>query len=465
MPSIRPRPIRHPFGAVGFSTHQRRFVGRVLAAALMLGSVASPSVPSWAQSGSSATPVPGSPSDEVHATLEAIRAKYNMPSLAGGFSVGTSVLEYAATGWRQWGSDAKVTDDDVYHLGSVTKSLTGTVIARLVEQGTLAWDTPLEQLLPGITMRAEYKGINLTMLMAHRSGISGVTYPPGLGAVPFNGLPVSPEQRKAYIQFILNQAPTSAPGTKYEYSNPGTATAAFVAEQRTGKTIEQLATELVWQPLGMTSCSMGTIWPSATTQPNPHRWSGTTPVPAPIGSGNSRVIDGADQSRCSARDVLIYARAHTTGEALGGILKRESWQDLHTVRFPGQDYAAGWVVSSNGGEPLLGHAGSNTLNYATITFAPRSQLAVVVLTNIGVSLPENNNNRTSLAEREAYAALSGLALRRQAALAKSAVPTTVPSTTTPTATSVVAQTPTSVASKTAKKKCTVNPRTKKKVCK
>ncbi len=446
---------------------RRRLASVGLVSALATVSlVALAATPTHAQS---SAPVPGTASDEVRATLEAIRAKHNLPSLAGGYSVGTGVLEYAATGWRQWGSDVKVTDDDVYHLGSVTKSLTGTVIAKLVEQGTLSWDAPLDQLLPGFPMRDEYKGINLTMLMGHRSGMSGVSYPPGLGPIPFNGQPVSPEQRKAYIQFVLGLAPTSAPGTKYEYSNPGTSTAAFVAEQKTGKTFEQLASELVWQPLGMTSCSMGTIWPSATTQPNPHRWSGTTPVPAAVGAGNSRVLDGADQSRCSARDLLVYGRAHATGEALGGLLKPESWTNLHTVRFPGQNYAAGWLVGSSAGEPLLDHAGSNTLNFATVTLAPKSQVAVVVLTNIGATTPDISLARTQSVEREAYAALSVLALKRQAAIKATAPTTAAPTNTAPTvtpSTSVVATTApksTSATSKT-KKVCTTNPKTKKKVC-
>ncbi len=95
-----------------------------------VGSVAQPAV------------VQGTVNDEIRGALEAVRAKYNMPSLAGGFTIGGRVFEYATTGWRQWGAETKVTDDDVFHLGSVTKSITGTVIAKLVEQGVLTWTSP-----------------------------------------------------------------------------------------------------------------------------------------------------------------------------------------------------------------------------------------------------------------------------------------------------------------------------------
>jgi CubicO group peptidase (beta-lactamase class C family) len=451
------------------TTHEpapRRTFGR-LALAIGVGAALVPGVIGPRLDAAAQTPLAaGTVSEEVRTVLEGIRTKYNMPSLAGGYTVGGQVFEYAATGWRQWGTDNKVTDNDVYHLGSVTKSLTGTVIAKLVEQGVLGWDQNLDQLLPGFPMRAEYKGVTLSMLMGHRSGLTGATYPAGITGILMNGQPINGDQRRAYIQFMLNTAPTSAPGTRYEYSNPGTATAAFVAEQKTGKSIEQLAWDLVWQPLGMSSCSMGTVWPNPSAQPNPHRWTGTTPTPAPAGAGNARVIDGADQSRCSVRDVLAYARAHAMGESVGGLLQPAAWKELHTVKFPdNQGYAAGWIagpVPSSIGGTGFGHAGSNTLNYATVTFAPSTQVSVVVATNIGITIGENNLGRTSVAEREAFFALSELAAKRVAQQKAAATPATTAAPTAEATTVPAAAATTKAAAK--KKVCTVNKTTKKRTC-
>lgn len=119
---------------------------------------------------------------------------------------------------RHWlspvGSDVKVTDNDDYHLGSDTKSMTATVIARLAEQGVLSWDQPIEQLIPNVSMNPALKGVTLAMIFSHRSGISGVQNPPGGPTTRADGNALSIEEKRPWFTFILNQPLTSTPGTK-----------------------------------------------------------------------------------------------------------------------------------------------------------------------------------------------------------------------------------------------------------
>ena len=91
------------------------------------------------------------------ATLEALRAKYNLPSISGVAILGDSIAGVAAVGKLQAGGSEAVSLTSAYQLGSVSKSMNATMIARLVERGLLRWDSTLGEVLPTIKMRNEYK--------------------------------------------------------------------------------------------------------------------------------------------------------------------------------------------------------------------------------------------------------------------------------------------------------------------
>src|ERR1700677_64408 len=80
--------------------------------------------------------------------LEQIRAKHNLPALAAIVEKDGKILATASTGVRKMGSDIPVTDDDQWHIGSCTKSMTATLAAMLVQEGKLKWDTTVGDIFP-----------------------------------------------------------------------------------------------------------------------------------------------------------------------------------------------------------------------------------------------------------------------------------------------------------------------------
>lgn len=55
-------------------------------------------------------------------------------------------------GIRALGSDAPVTPDTRLMIGSVGKTMTTLLMARLVEEGRLSWDQPVRSVLPGFAV-------------------------------------------------------------------------------------------------------------------------------------------------------------------------------------------------------------------------------------------------------------------------------------------------------------------------
>ena len=87
---------------------------------------------------------------DLTTTLEALRAKYNLPSLSGVAILGDTIAGVAAVGKLQAGGEQPVTLQSAYQLGSNSKSMNATMIARLVERGLLRWNSTLGEVLPTI---------------------------------------------------------------------------------------------------------------------------------------------------------------------------------------------------------------------------------------------------------------------------------------------------------------------------
>ena len=55
-------------------------------------------------------------------------------------------------GVREIGTDTKPDADTLYLIASNTKALTTLMLAKLLDEGTLMWDTPVTSLLPSFTL-------------------------------------------------------------------------------------------------------------------------------------------------------------------------------------------------------------------------------------------------------------------------------------------------------------------------
>src|SRR5438105_4106107 len=100
--------------------------------------------------------------------LEPIRARHDLPGLAAAVVTSKGLKAVGVVGIRKRGSDAKATVNDQFHIGSDTKALTATLVARLIEAGKVDWDTTLEKAFPEIRddMPEEFRKITVTHLLA-----------------------------------------------------------------------------------------------------------------------------------------------------------------------------------------------------------------------------------------------------------------------------------------------------------
>jgi len=331
-------------------------------------------------------------SEPVSQMLENIRQKHNFPALAAAVVVDGKIVVTNAVGFRKNGGTENVTADDKFHLGSVTKSMTATVAAMLVEQGKISWTTTIGEAFPELKseIHSDYLGVTLEQLLSHRGGAPGVA-PGDLWRKAWAANGTAAEQRLAFIQGILARKPEAKPGTKFIYSNQGYTIAGVMLEKATGKTWEDLLRSMLFEPLGMTTAGFGA--PASVDkvdQPWGHTkkmLSGSEPVPPGPRSDNPLAISPAGAVHCSMGDLAKYAAFHMAGErGKSELLKAESFKKLHTAVADNDDYALGWRVLkrpwANG--RALTHNGSNTMFYVVVWMAPDKNCAVIVASNVGV---------------------------------------------------------------------------------
>ena len=322
--------------------------------------------------------------------LANISAENKLPAMAIAVVADGKLVATNAVGVRKHGGAEKVTVDDKFHLGSVTKSMTATVAAMLVEQGKISWTTTIGEIFADFKnqINTEYHNVTLEQLLAQRGGVPGEP-PKGLWRKAWEATGSPAEQRLAFIKGILAEKPEARPGTKFIYSNQGYSIAGVMLEKVSGKTWEELMRSMLFEPLGMKSAGFGAPC-SANKVDQP--WGHTAgvfsinPVPPGPNADNPLAISPAGAVHCSVGDLAKYAAFHMAGErGEGKLLKTETFRKLHEA--VGGQYALGWMVLPRGwakGNALM-HNGSNTMFYVVVWIAPNRNFAVVVATNSGAA--------------------------------------------------------------------------------
>ena len=318
---------------------------------------------------------------EFSESIESIRSEADLPALAVAAWRGEELVFLEATGTRAFGSEVPVTTDDRWHVGSCGKAMSATVLERLVAEGVLTWSTTIGEVFDDVDgIDDGWREVTLRQLITHRSGLSNDRKPVPAVALKIRGLKGTlPEQRRAFVEIVLDDPPAFTPGSRMAYSNYGYAVASAMAERRAGISWENLCRTRLFEPLGMTSPGFGA--PGSTEvvdQPRGHL--GETPLAPTSSADNPLVIAAAGTMHLSLKDWGRFLAVH-----LGlrpGFLSESRVETLHD---PGEvgTYAGGWVVTSRpwGGGEVLTHSGSNNRWFAVVWIAPIRGWAFCAATN------------------------------------------------------------------------------------
>lgn len=268
----------------------------------------------------------------------------------------------------------------LFQIGSITKTATGTLIMRLVEQGRLELDTPIRSYLPDLRLADEQVAAGLTLrhLLTHTGGWAGDYFDdPGPG-----------DDALATIVSRLAELPQLTPlGEVWSYNNAGFYIAGRLIEVVAGKTYEAAARELLLHPLGM---DMSFFFAADAIT---HR----VVVGHQVRDGRpeltrpwalARAANPVGGIISTAQDLLRYARFHLgDGTAPDGtrLLRPESVAAMQTPLVPtdgvGGMVGLSWMLRDADGVRIVRHGGATKGQMASLVLVPAHSFAIAVLTN------------------------------------------------------------------------------------
>jgi CubicO group peptidase (beta-lactamase class C family) len=150
--------------------------------------------------------------------------------------------------------DSKIAWDEqtVVAIASISKSVTATLVAVLVGEGSLSFDDPIAKYLPEyaeITLQSSDQSVRsptIAECLSHTAGFPGGT----MSKLPRNS-PIKRGDQAEVARHLATQGLASRPGTKYAYTFRGYAAVSRVIEVVTGRPIAAVMQEKLLVPLGM----------------------------------------------------------------------------------------------------------------------------------------------------------------------------------------------------------------------
>jgi D-alanyl-D-alanine carboxypeptidase len=164
-----------------------------------------------------------------------------------------------------WKFSSGVSADHTFHMASIGKTFTSTLVAKLFEQGRIEYEDPISKFLPGdlldglfVFQGHDYGGnVHVRHLLNHTSGISDyITEKRGDGRTIID-LAIDEPSRFWTPRDTIQWAKDSLkahfpPGEGFHYADTGYQLLGLIVEKITGKPLHQSLNEEIFNPLGMT---------------------------------------------------------------------------------------------------------------------------------------------------------------------------------------------------------------------
>ena len=285
-------------------------------------------------------------------------------------------------------SGVPVTPDTVFRWASLSKGVASSLIVKLAGDGVLTLDTPVANFSTTLSLPGGVQNVTVADLLSHRVGLVRNAWDGRLEA----------GEDPRFLRAGLGTLPAFCPpATCYTYQNIAYDTASEIVEGVTRRPYADVAREVLFAPLGMTTASIGRRGLTGSASwARPHR-RGRIPT---IVKENYYRVPAAGGVNSSIKDLTRWAQAQM-GRA-PKVLTGEMLDRLHRPRvatpprgrrgrmdraLENAAYGLGWRSFTYAGHPLVGHRGSVDGYGSLILFDPAEQSGIVMLWNSNQSIP------------------------------------------------------------------------------
>lgn len=316
---------------------------------------------------------------------------WEVPGLSIAIVKDDKVVYAKGFGVRKLGESAPVDERTLFAIGSSSKAFTAAAVAILVDEGKVKWDDPATKYLTGFQTYDPYvtRELSVRDLLTHRSGLER-------GDMLWYGTEIDRDEILRRTRFLK---PTWSLRSTFGYQNlMYLAAGQLVSKLNNGKSWDEIMSQRIFTPLGMTSSNTtirdfkadGNIaTPHATfdDKVEPIAWRNIDNI-APAGSINSNAVDMAQWVRLQLGNGMFQNQ-----KIFSPAVAKEMHASQTVMRLEGAstfsypeanflNYGLGWFLSDYKGRKLVEHGGAIDGMRAQVAMVPEEKLGIVILTNM-----------------------------------------------------------------------------------
>lgn len=330
---------------------------------------------------------------QIEQHIDQVMTEFQVPGVAIAIVKDGEVLLQKGYGVTNIETGAPVNEKTLFGIASNTKAMTAALLAQLVDQGKISWQTKVTDIIPEFQMPDAYVTRQFTIidLLAHNSGL-------GLGAGDLMIWPHTDHSIEDIIKGIRYLPEESSFRSEFAYDNLMYIIAGEVISRVTNKPWSQVIQEQIFDPLGMSSTRpfYSMISPNNTNVANAH-------VPLNdklnvVGGNFLEKFAAAGSVASNVKDMSAWLKAilnegqYAKDKSL--FSKRQSyfmWQPktlLPVSKAATRDYGMnfyayglGWFLNDIHGYKMVHHSGGILGMVSKVVLVPEEKLGIVVLTN------------------------------------------------------------------------------------
>jgi CubicO group peptidase (beta-lactamase class C family) len=201
--------------------------------------------------------------------IPALMRKYDLPGGAVAVLRDGKLIYARGFGYADVENKTPVQPDALFRIASVSKSITGVAIMKLVEEGKLTLDDRVAPFIahltpaPGATVDPRWEQLTIRQLLNHTGGWDrnkpnggfDPMFLPATAAAAVNA--PAPASAETVIRYMKGMPFDFNPGEKFVYSNFGYAILGRVIERVSGMPYEEYVRARVLQPVGANRTRLG----------------------------------------------------------------------------------------------------------------------------------------------------------------------------------------------------------------
>lgn len=299
--------------------------------------------------------------------FDSLRQAQHIPGLAALVLRDTTIVLARGFGLANVERAVPVTPETPFNIASVTKPISAVVAMRLVQDGLLTLDTPMQRF---------------------RNFAEFCTAARGDGGVFFADYPC--DGNRLTLRHVLSMSANGEPGTRFWYNPPSYSWASRPMAEVTGRPFSSLVDSLVFQPANMRSAArlhralaLPARIEAALATPYHIDSTGRLMVsdpPSPQGDG------AAGGVVASAMDLARFDIALTTNRLLTPAFRSQLFTPTLTPSGTSLPYGLGWFLGTLEGHRVAWHTGLwegkySALYLKVLSESPREQLTLILLAN------------------------------------------------------------------------------------